>query len=96
MLVGQKYKIESDSLNVTLYEKTKGKKPDSTTWRAIGFFSSPQNALQHLVTLGVMKTGLKDLKTVIEKLEELYGLINSLEYLPERVESRRGFIKRET
>jgi hypothetical protein len=31
MLIGNNYKIESDSLNVTLYEKAKSKKTGVTT-----------------------------------------------------------------
>ncbi len=93
MLIGDKYKIESDSLNVTLYEKAKSKKPGVTTWRAIAFFSSPKNALHHLVDMQVMETGLKDLRAVVEKQNELYQLVNSLKGLPERVESRRGLTK---
>jgi hypothetical protein len=91
MLISENYRIESDNLNVTLYEKTKNEK--RTTWRAIGFFATPQNALQHLVNLGVMETGMQDLKTVVKKLEELYDLMNTLEYLPESVESRRRLTK---
>jgi hypothetical protein len=96
MLIGDRYKVESDSLNVTLYEKTKAKKAGATNWRAIAFFANPRDALEHLVTLGVMETGMKDLKTVVKKLEELYSLINSLKGLPESVQSRRRLTKQET
>lgn len=89
MLIGDKYKIESDSLNVTLYERAKSKTA-VTGWRSIAFFSSPQNALEHLVDLEVAETGLKDLKTVVEKQNELYTLVKQLENIPERVESCRG------
>lgn len=88
MLIGERYKLESDSLNVTLYERAKSKNPRSTTWRAIGYFSSPQNALQYLVDLGVMETGMRDFAAVVKKQRELFDLISSLEGLPERVESR--------
>ena len=93
MLIGDKYKIESDSLNVTLFEKKKSKKSGVTTWRAIAFFSNHQNALRHLVDLKVKETGLKDFRAVVEKQEELYRLINSLKGLPGRVESCRGVTK---
>lgn len=88
MLISEKYKIESDSLNISLYEKAKSKSP-ATTWRAIAFFSSPQQTLKHLAYLGVMETGMQDLATVAKKLEELYSLIDGLKGLPERVESCR-------
>ena len=90
MLIGDKYRIESDSMNVTLYEKAKSKTPGKITWRAIGFFANPKNALHHLIDLEVMETGLKDLRAVVGKQEELYRLINGLKGLPEGVESRRG------
>lgn len=87
MLVGDKYKVESDSLNVTLYKKESIKK-GGIRWRATAYFSNPKNALEHLVNLEVMDTGLKDLKTVVKKQEELYDLINSLKGLPELLQSR--------
>ncbi len=92
MLIGEKYKIESDSLNVTLYEKRKAK-GKSTTWRAIAFFSNPKNALQHLVNLEVMETEMKDLTAVVKKQDELYALINTLKGLPERLQSSSGVAK---
>jgi len=89
MLIGNRYKIESDSLNVTLYEVAKSKTA-VTRWRAIAFFSSFKNALEYLVDLGVMETGLKDLRTVVKKQDELYSLVKQLGNIPERIESCRG------
>ena len=68
MIIGDKYRIESDSLNVTLYERAKSKTA-ATNWRSIAFFSSVQNALDYLIDLEVMATGLKDLKSVAEKVK---------------------------
>jgi len=78
MLIGNKYKIESDSLNVTLYRPVKVKKTDGIRWQPIAYFSSLENALDHLVDLEVMETGLKDFRAVIEKQKELYQLIRGL------------------
>ena len=89
MLIGDKYKIEADSLNITLYERAKSK-TSVTQWRSIAFFSSLQNTLEHLVDLEVMQTGLKDLRIVVKKQDELYSLIKQLENISERVESCRG------
>ena len=86
MLIGKEYKIESDDMNITLYEKTKSAK---ATWRSIAFFSSFQSALEYLLDLEVLATGLKDLKTVVKKQNELYDLVKQLENRPEGVESRR-------
>ena len=89
MLIGDKYKIESDSLNITLYAKARSKEPRVTTWRAIAFFSNPKNALCHLVDLKVKEMGLKDFRAIVEKQDELYRLVDSLRGLPKRLESCR-------
>jgi len=89
MLIGKKYKIESDSLNVTLYKRVKSKNKGTsttTTWRAIGYFSNPQNAMKYLAKLEVMETGMKDIATVIKKQEEIFNLVDNLNGLSERVE----------
>lgn len=78
MLIGEKYKIESDSLNVTLYKLVKVKKTNNIRWQPIAYFSSFENALKHLVDLEVMETGLKDFRAVVEKQKELYQLIRGL------------------
>ena len=92
MLIGNKFKVESDAMNVTLFEKAKSKTA-TTTWRPIAYFSNFQTALNHLVDLEVMETGLKDLKTVVEKQNELYALVKQLKTIPEGIESCRGASK---
>ena len=47
-------------------------------WRAVAYFSTVQNALKEMVNIGVKETQLKDLKTVVEKLDELYKLIGEV------------------
>jgi hypothetical protein len=79
MLIGEKYKVESDSLNVTVYEKVPVRKYNSFRWQPIAYFSSFKNALKSLVDLEVMKTGLKDFQKVVKKQDEIYRLIKSLE-----------------
>ena len=78
MLIGEKYKIESDSLNVTLYKPVKVKKTGGIRWQPIAYFSNLSNALDHLVDLEVAETGLKDFRAVVEKQKELYQLIKGL------------------
>ncbi len=78
MLIGDKHKIETDSLNnVTLYKPVKVK-TGGIRWQPIAYFSSLSNALDHLVDLEVAETGLKDYRAVVEKQKELYQLIRSL------------------
>ena len=88
MQIGSKYKIESDAMNITLFEKAKSKTA-VTRWRSIAFFSSIKNALEHLIDLEVMETGLTDLKSVTKKQNELYDLIKQLGNTSEGVESCR-------
>jgi len=78
MLIGDSYKIESDSLNVTLYKPVKVKKTGGIRWQPIAYFSSFENAFDHLVDLEVMETGLKDTRAVVEKQKELYQLIRGM------------------
>lgn len=82
MLVGKKWKIESDSLNVTLSKrhmsKPKDGKPASEYWTVEGYYGTVNNALKALVDFGVRETALADLKTVGKKLDELYTLIGSI------------------
>jgi len=67
MLIGKKYKIESDSLNITVYKKAKSKNTGTTNWRVIAFFSKTKNAMKYLANLELMETGLKDINTIIKK-----------------------------
>ncbi len=76
MNIGSKYKIESDALNITLYGKHT--KRGELRWEVIGYFGTVQNALRHLVDLGVRESHLTDLKAICEKQEELYALIGNL------------------
>ena len=94
MLIDDRYKIESDSLNVTLYRKREAKEGNEPRWQAIAYFSTVKNALDYLVDLEVNETGLADLKTVVEKVEELKTLIKGLGLPPEPTPERaRGGLK---
>ena len=92
MLIGDNYKIESDSLNVTLFQKRINQKTGNPRWESIAFFSNPGNALKYIVDLEVMDTGMADLETVVKKIDELKRMINKLQGLPEvRRKSTEGF-----
>jgi len=78
MLIGRRHKLESDSMNITLSEKHKSKKDGGSYWRAVGYYSTPAEALKGLVDTAVRETSLTDLKTVVKKQEELYKLISKL------------------
>ena len=78
MLIGKKYKIESDPMNVILFKKAKSKKPGTVTWATVGFYATVPNALKALVNLGVKETELTDLMTICAKLDELHKLIEEV------------------
>jgi hypothetical protein len=88
LLIGDKYKIKSDELNVTLFLKrritgTSRLKPSKKAigeeyWTPIAYFATPKNALDYLVDNEVMGTGMTDLKTIVTKLEDLHTLIKGL------------------
>ncbi len=78
MKVGKDYKVEADSLNVTLLGRRIAKKTQAEYWVAIGYFSRFGNALKALVDLKVKETELKEFETVCQKQDELYKLIDGL------------------
>ena len=90
MLVGNNYKIEADSLNVTLYKRSASKKAKTERWRAISFFSRFGGALKALIDLRVKETELKDFRAVCKKQDELYKLIDGLQI------SKRGVNEKAT
>ena len=78
MLIGKKYKIESDTFNYVLYQKGVSKVTKETYWRPMAYFSGVKNALDYLVDMGVRETGFKDFEDVIKKQNELHQLIKEL------------------
>ena len=86
MLIGEIYKIESDSLNFILYKSRiiKGEKGKhsahigETDWDVVGYFSNVKNALKYLVDHDIRGTGLADIETVSAKIDQLYNLIQNL------------------
>ena len=89
MLIGKNYKIESDDLNVTLFEKHiitgngKGRpatKPiGSEYWEPIAHFFTVKAALDYFVRQEIRNTGLTDLKTIVDKIEEIHKLIQTFD-----------------
>ena len=82
MLIGKNWKIDSDKLNVTLYQRhvapAKNGKPKHDYWTTEGYFSTVKNALKFLIDQGVAETNLTDLKTIAKKQEELHQLIDNM------------------
>lgn len=78
MLIGKKWKIESDNLNVTLYEKHWNKKREKDYWTPHSYYSTVHNALEGVIQQEIKGTGLKDFETVVQKVEELKLLLAPL------------------
>ena len=79
-MIIDKYAIESDELNVTVYELSIVKDKDSKnfgekTRKAIGYFSTMKQAYKFIVDRKVKITGLTDLNTVMEKMDEIFKYI---------------------
>jgi hypothetical protein len=73
------WKIESDNLNVTLYQRfvyTRGVKKGSDGWREAGYYSTIKSAYNALIEMDIKGTGLKDLETVLDRIEELKRSLN--------------------
>ena len=83
MLIGKNWKIESTSLNVilsrlkTVKPKDKSKAPYKA-WEPFGYYARVSEALEGLVEQGVRDTELKDLRTVVDKIDELRGIFTRI------------------
>jgi hypothetical protein len=69
------YEIGADQMNVVVSRKKPGAKRLITE----GYFSTMVDALDFVVDKGVRDTDLVDLKTVVDKQDELYRLIQGLD-----------------
>ncbi len=78
MTINEKYKIESDEMNVTLYEKyisKEGKNEGKPQWKPVSYHGNLEMALKSLVDKEINGTGLKDIETVVAKIQELKSFI---------------------
>ncbi len=96
MLINKFWKIEADSLNITVLKSEKNKKTGDTRWRPVAYFSSYFNALDFLVDQEVRSTELKDFRVVCEKQRELEALIRTLQVPPEMARAVRKPSNNET
>ena len=81
MKINDKYKIESEELNVTILEKyipKEGKNKGEEMWKAISYHPTIEMALQSLITKEINGTELKDVQTIVTKIEELRGYVRGL------------------
>lgn len=76
MRINEKYSIESDVLNVTVYEHSVVKEKESKNFgkevkRAVGYLATIDQAFKFLIDREVKGTGMEDFNTIINKIEEL-------------------------
>jgi hypothetical protein len=76
MLIGTRYKVESNSLQITVYEKGTSKETKKVYWRAIAYYTTVAAAIKGLLQLEVRKSGLTDLETVQKAIERVEKLID--------------------
>jgi hypothetical protein len=67
IIIGNKYKIESDKLNVTVSTFRHSEKKGDV-WDNEFYFSSVEAALKYLIDREVLLTEMKDLKTIIDAI----------------------------
>ncbi len=69
--IGTTWKVYCvDALNICV-SRRRASKDGKESWQIEGFFSTVGAALHYLVEKGVKETGLKDLQTVVDKVEAL-------------------------
>ncbi len=82
MLIGKSWKVESDSSNVILYQKSVMTKKDTGErydhWGVHGYFATVKNALREMINQSIRDTDLVDMKTLVAKIEELHQAVDRL------------------
>lgn len=76
MRINEKYSIESDVLNVTVYEHSVVKEEESKNLgkevkKAVGYLTTIDQAFKFLIDREVKGTGMEDFNTIMNKIAEL-------------------------
>ena len=85
MKINEKYQVKSDTLNYIIQENKPVQDKESENygkenWTTIAYCSSVKSCLRYLVDKEVRETELKDLKTVLEAIENLNKDIEKLQF----------------
>lgn len=78
MKLNERYLIESDKLNVTVYEITvakEGKRVGEPIKKAVGYLTTVEQAYKFVVDREIKGTGMTDFKTIMSKINELHQYI---------------------
>lgn len=85
--INEDWAIDSDELNITLMKKVQKRKKndegkyeyiDEYDWTVKGFYPSFEVALKDFTRKELMKDGLGELETVMNKLNEIHDTIKKL------------------
>ncbi len=91
MLLGTKYKVETDPRNLILYHKSISKKKGSENWKVVGYFYDFRELLKFVADNEIKLVGLNDLEAIAEKQDEIYKLIQSLQSMtPKDIGKRKA------
>ena len=76
MRINKKYSIESDVLNVTVYEHSIVKEEESENFgkevkKPVGYLTTIDQAFKFLIDREVKGTGMKELNMIMNKITEL-------------------------
>lgn len=76
MRINEKYSIESDVLNVTVYEHSVVKEKESKNFgkevkKAVGYLTTIDQAFKFMIDREVKGTGMEDFNTIMNKIAEL-------------------------
>ena len=78
MKLNEKYLIKSDKLNVTVCEVTvakEGKKAGEPIEKAVGYFTTVEQAYKFIVDREIKGTGMNDFEIIMKKINELHEYI---------------------
>ncbi len=71
MFIGKNWKIETDPMNYLLMSRHISRKTGEEYCDVEGYYSSLASALKAIPEIELRATGMKDLHTVMEKLESI-------------------------
>jgi len=78
MLLGKRYQLTADELNIILSKSLINKKAGKQYWYPVGYYATVKGALKDLSELKIRETGLKDVESVMKKMDRLEKFIDKV------------------
>lgn len=83
MIINENYQMTSDGeMNVILMKKFEKKKKEGESvqygFKAVGYYRDVKHLLRDFVRKEILATELKDMETIVNKIEELENTIDNL------------------